>query len=53
MIPKVVYNSMNIDFAKPGKTDYPVAVHTDSAWGYFFAPMTAIDSISGAASSEA
>jgi hypothetical protein len=40
---QVVYNTSEIDFAKPGKHHYQVAFHLDSDWGYSLVPLTVIN----------
>ena len=46
---QVVYNTSEIDFAKPGKHHYQVAFHLDSDWGYSLVPLTVINGLNGPA----
>ena len=44
-MPQVIYDHARIDFRKPGKHDYQVAFHLDSAWGYSLVPLTVINGL--------
>ena len=43
--PLVIYNPAKIDFEKPGKHHYHVAIHHDSSWGYSLVPLTVINGL--------
>ncbi|MCI0422153.1 MAG: succinylglutamate desuccinylase/aspartoacylase family protein [Acidobacteria bacterium] len=45
----VVYDTSEIDFAKPGKQHYQVAFHLDSSWGYSLVPLTVVNGLQGPA----
>jgi predicted deacylase len=44
---QVVYNTSDIDFAKPGKHHYQVAFQMDGNWGSSLIPLTVINGLNG------
>jgi predicted deacylase len=43
----VIYNYDDIDFAKPGKHHYQVALSLDGTWGFSLVPLTVINGLRG------
>ena len=46
-MPQLIYNYDDIDFAKPGKHHYQVAVPLDGTWGFSLVPLTVINGLRG------
>ena len=46
-MPQLIYNYDDIDFAKPGKHHYQVALPLDGTWGFSLVPLTVINGLRG------
>ena len=47
MTPTLIYHYDDIDFAKPGKHHYQVALPLDGTWGFSVVPLTVINGLRG------
>ena len=47
-MPTLIYNPDDIDFAKPGKHHYQLAMPLDGTWGFSVVPLTVINGRGGA-----
>ncbi len=46
-MPTLIYNYDDIDFAKPGKHHYQLAMPLDGTWGFSLVPLTVINGLRG------
>ena len=42
---EIIYDHPKIDFSRPGKHHYQLALHQDSSWGYSLVPLTVINGL--------
>ena len=42
-MPEVIYDASMIDFDRPGKHHYQLALHLDGTWGYSLVPLTVVN----------